>query len=293
MEFMNEPSLSVGDKRNTPQSGSADKLRSRWARLRERLRKTFPFLSGVLAALLALFLFNTFFPGAKPLTHSEVDAAISSAMASATPRPAEGVLVYQIIQPSLVWIETDGVDDAGKASRGLGSGVIFDQDGNILTSLHVVDGAPTINVTFADGTHSRAVIADAQPEMDIAVLQAATLPELFLPATLGNAGSLQVGDEAFVVGNPYGLYGSMSAGVISGFNRTFQPPGTNQTIEGLIQVDAAINPGNSGGPLLNRYGHVVGIVTGIINPTDESFFVGIGFAVPINVAAGGGGSPPY
>ena len=279
---MNEPSLSFGER-----------LRVRWARLRERVRKTFPFLSGVLAALLALFLFNTFFPGAKPLTPAEVNAAISSAMASATPKPADAVLVYQIIQPSLVWIEAEGVDEAGESSRGLGTGVIFDQNGSILTSLHVVDGAPAINVTFADGTHSRAVIADAQPEMDIAVLQAETLPELFLPATLGNAGSLQVGDDAYVVGNPFGLYSSMSAGVISGFNRTFQPPGTNQTIEGLIQVDAAINPGNSGGPLLNRYGHVVGIVTGIINPTDESFFVGIGFAVPINVAAGGGGSPPY
>ena len=286
---MNEPSLSVGDKRSSPM----DRLRSRWARLRERVRKTFPFLSGVLAALLALFLFNTFFPGAKPLTQSEVNAAISSAMASATPRPADAVLVYQIIQPSLVWIESEGVDEAGEASRGLGTGVIFDQNGSILTSLHVVDDAPAINVTFADGTQSRAVIADAQPEMDIAVLQAETLPELFLPATLGNAGSMQVGDDAYVVGNPFGLYSSMSAGVISGFNRTFQPPGTTQVIEGLIQVDAAINPGNSGGPLLNRYGHVVGIVTGIINPTDESFFVGIGFAVPINVAAGGGGSPPY
>ena len=279
---MKEPSLSVGEK-----------LQSRWARFRERVRKTFPFLSGVVAALLALFLFNTFFPGARPLTPAEVNAAISSAMASATPKPADGVLVYQIIQPSLVWIEAEGVGDAGETSRGLGSGVIFDQNGSILTSLHVVDGAPTINVTFADGTQSQAVIANAQPEMDIAVLQAETLPELFLPATLGNAGSMQVGDDAFVVGNPFGLYSSMSAGVISGFNRTFQPPGTNQTIEGLIQVDAAINPGNSGGPLLNRYGHVVGIVTGIINPTDESFFVGIGFAVPINVAAGGGGSPPY
>jgi S1-C subfamily serine protease len=279
---MKEPSLPVGEK-----------LRSRWARFRERVRKTFPFLSGVLAALLALFLFNTFFPGARPLSPAEVNAAISSAMASATPKPADAVLVYQIIQPSLVWIEAEGVGDAGETSRGLGSGVIFDQNGSILTSLHVVDGAPTINVTFADGTQSQAVIANAQPEMDIAVLQAETLPELFLPATLGNAGSMQVGDDAFVVGNPFGLYSSMSAGVISGFNRTFQPPGTNQTIEGLIQVDAAINPGNSGGPLLNRYGHVVGIVTGIINPTDESFFVGIGFAVPINVAAGGGGSPPY
>ena len=290
---MNEPSLSVRDKSNTPQSGSVDKFRSQWLRLRERARKSLPFLSGVLAALLGLFLYNSFFPGAKPLTQTEVNAAISSALASATPRPAFSTYVYQIIQPSLVWIEAEGVDASGESSRGLGTGVIIDAFGNILTSLHVVDGAPNIRLTFADGTQSAAVIAEAQPERDIAVLQAEILPAQFLPATIGNAGALQVGDEAYVVGNPFGLYSSMSSGVISGFNRTFQPPGTAQAIEGLIQVDAAVNPGNSGGPLLNRYGHVVGIVTGIINPTDESFFVGIGFAVPIDAAAGGGGSPPY
>lgn len=287
---MNEPSLSVGDKRSSP----VDKLRSRWAHLRERVRKMFPFVSGVLAALLALLLYNAFVPGARLLTQTEVNTAISNAMASATPRPPNGVLIYQIIQPSLVWIETEGAaDESGESSRGLGTGVIFDQNGSILTSLHVVADSPAINLTFADGTQSRAVIANAQPEMDIAVLQAETLPQQYLPATLGNAGALRVGDEAYVVGNPFGLYSSMSAGVISGFNRTFKPPGTDQTIEGLIQVDAAVNPGNSGGPLVNQYGHVVGIVTGIINPTEDSFFVGIGFAVPINVAAGGGGSPPY
>jgi S1-C subfamily serine protease len=254
----------------------------------------FPFFSGMLAALLALFLYNFFFPGSKPLTQDEVNAAISSAMASATPRPAYSQQVYQIIQPSLVWIESEGVAGAdGDAHTGLGTGVIISGFGDILTSLHVVDNSPGIRVTFADGTQSRAIIANAQPEKDIAVLQVETLPEQFLPATLGNAGALQVGDEAYVVGNPFGLYGSMSAGVISGFNRTFQPPGTNQTIEGLIQVDAAVNPGNSGGPLLNRYGHVVGIVTGIINPTEDSFFIGIGFAVPIDAAAGGAGLPPY
>ena len=253
-----------------------------------------PFASGVLAGLLALFLYNAFFPGARPLTQNEVNAAISSAMASATPRPSDAILVYQIIQPSLVWIETESLPDQnGETGGGLGTGVIFDQNGGILTSLHVVADSPNINLTFADGTQSRAVIASSQPEMDIAVLQAETLPQQFLPATLGNAGGLQVGDDAYVVGNPYGLYSSMSAGVISGFNRSFKPPGTGQLIEGLIQVDAAINPGNSGGPLLNKYGHVVGIVTGIINPTEDTFFVGIGFAVPINVAAGGGGSPPY
>jgi len=279
---MNEPSLSV-----------RDKVRDRLGRLRDRLKKAFPFLSGVAAALLALLIYSVLFPAAKPLTQKEMNAVVANALASATPRPAYSTQVYQIIQPSLVWIESDGADSNGDSHTGLGTGVIIDRAGNILTSLHVVEDSTNIRVTFADGTQSRAVVASAQPEKDIAVLQAETLPQLFLPATLGNAGALRVGDEAYVVGNPFGLYSSMSSGVISGFDRTFRPPGTNQAIEGLIQVDAAVNPGNSGGPLLNRYGHVVGIVTGIINPTDESFFIGIGFAVPIDVAAGGAGMPPY
>lgn len=105
---------------------------------------------------------------------------------------------------------------------------------------------------------------------------------------------MRVGDEVYVVGNPFGFYSSMSSGVISGFNRAFRPAGRESAIEGLIQFDAAANPGNSGGPLLNRSGHVIGIVTGLVNPTDENFFIGIGFAVPIDVAvSGGAGSPPY
>jgi S1-C subfamily serine protease len=279
---MNEPSLSV-----------SEKLRNRFMRLRERVRRMFPFISGVFAALLALFLYNFLFPGARPLTQSELNTVVSSAMASATPRPAYSSLVYQIIQPSLVLIEADSPGAGGEVHTGLGSGVIIDDAGDILTSLHVVANSPSIKVTFADGTQANATIVSAQPEKDIAVLQADLLPELFLPATLGNAGALRVGDEAYVVGNPFGLYSSMSSGVISGFNRRFQPPGTSQVIEGLIQVDAAVNPGNSGGPLLNRAGHVVGIVTGIINPTEDSFFIGIGFAVPIDAAAGGAGLPPY
>ena len=119
------------------------------------------------------------------------------------------------------------------------------------------------------------------------------LPEVLVPAVLGNPGSMRVGDEAFAVGNPFGLYGSMSSGVISGFNRTFQPTGSDQQIDGLIQIDAAVNPGNSGGPLLNRYGQVIGIVTALANPAKEDFFIGIGFAVPITVAGGGVGLPPY
>jgi S1-C subfamily serine protease len=201
--------------------------------------------------------------------------------------------VYQAIQPSLVLIQTEHDDENGEEERSLGTGVIVNDLGEILTSLHVVAGASKITLSFADGTQTEGAVVSEQPENDIAVLQPAVLPREWFPAVLGNPGAMQVGDEAYVVGNPFGLYGSMSAGVISGFNRTFSPQGTDVVIEGLIQFDAAANPGNSGGPLLNRSGHVIGIVTGIVNPTDESFFVGIGFAVPIGTAAGGGGSPPY
>ena len=247
----------------------------------------------MLAALLALFLYNTFSPGTKPLTQNQVSTAIFNAMASATPRPAYSEQVYKIIQPSLVWIQTEGASASGQAESGLGTGVIINRNGDILTALHVVNQATTINLVFADGTKSAAAVSHSLPQKDIAVLQAQNLPQPFLPATVGNARAMQVGDEAYVVGNPFGLYSSMSAGVISGFDRTFQPEGTHRIIDGLIQIDAAVNPGNSGGPLLNRYGQVVGIVTGIVNPTNESFFVGIGFAVPIDTAAGGAGLPPY
>jgi len=275
-------------------SAPNNKLHNRLQRFRARVRNSFPFISGVLAAFLALFLYNFLFPGTGQLTTEQVNNAIVSILASATPRPAYSAQVYQVIQPSVVLIKTDFQGETGDMEKGVGSGVIINDQGDILTSLHVVADATDILITFADGTESGGFVLASQPELDIAVLRAFLGPEVLVPATLGNPGSMRVGDEAFVVGNPFGLYSSMSSGVISGFNRAFRPPNTDQVIEGLIQVDAAINPGNSGGPLLNRSGHVIGIVTGIINPTEDSFFVGIGFAVPINVAAAGGaGLPPY
>jgi S1-C subfamily serine protease len=208
-------------------------------------------------------------------------------MASATPPPAFSALVYSHVQPSLVVIETHSASEDG-----LGSGVVVDDAGDILTALHVVSKATDIEVTFADGTHSPAKVTNTQPQNDIAVVKADKPTANLVPAVLGNPGALNVGDDAYVVGNPFGLYSSMTAGVISGFNRSFTPPDSGQKLQGLIQIDAAVNPGNSGGPLLNRYGQVVGIVTGLVNPTSEDVFIGIGFAVPINVAGGAVGSPP-
>lgn len=272
-----------------PPTPSAPSWRSRLNVLTGRVRRTLPFLGGVLATFLVLAAYNWFFPGPRALTQQDVNVAIADAMASATPPPSASSLVYQIIHPSLILIETERAGD----NDGLGSGVLVTELGDILTSLHVVADAEKITLTFADGTRTEGIVVAEQPENDIAVVRAFALPQVLVPATLGNPNALQVGDEAFVVGNPFGLYGSMSAGVISGFERRFKPETSAQALEGLIQVDAAINPGNSGGPLLNRYGQVVGIVTGIVNPTEQEVFIGIGFAVPIDVAGGAAGLPSY
>jgi S1-C subfamily serine protease len=223
----------------------------------------------------------------------QISTAVAQAMASATPAPAHSAQVYRAIQPSLVLIQTSAKGNGGSVDQGLGSGVLISDQGEILTALHVVNGATSIQVTFADGTKAKAQLASAQPENDIAVLQPDQLPELLVPAVMGNPNAVRVGDEAYVVGNPFGLYGSLSAGVVSGLGRRFQATGTTQAIEGMMQVDAAVNPGNSGGPLLNRNGQVIGIVVGILNPTENEFFIGIGFAVPITTAAGAGRGPQY
>ena len=267
--------------------------RQHWRRLVQRARGIALFALGMLAALAALLIYNTFVLMPRQLTENDVNHTVAQALASATPPPAISAQVYQVIRPSLVLIQTQLSDKDGKPEYGLGSGVIVDDSGDILTSLHVVADATEIKLTFADGTESTGQVAARQPEDDIAVVRADTPPSQLAPAVLGNPNAMNVGDEAYAVGNPFGLYSSMSAGVISGFNRTFEPTGSSQKLQGLIQIDAAVNPGNSGGPLLNRYGQVIGIVTGIVNPTDQNFFVGIGFAVPITIAGRAAGSPPY
>ncbi|GIK36532.1 MAG: hypothetical protein BroJett011_03650 [Chloroflexota bacterium] len=276
-----------------PSASQAELWRGRWQRLRPYIHSTAPFAAGVLAALVALVLYNILFPDPTQLTTREVNDSIVQALASATPPPAFSARVYQAIRPSLVFIETEVSDKDGEVDNGIGSGVVINDQGDILTSLHVVANASDIQLIFADGTESSAEVIATQPENDIAVLRARQLPGLLVPAILGNPRAMHIGDEAFAVGHPLGLYGSMSAGVISGLDRSFRPPDSKQRLNGLIQIDAAVNPGNSGGPLLNRDGHVVGIVAALVNPTEQDVFIGIGFAVPINVAVGAVGSPPY
>jgi S1-C subfamily serine protease len=260
---------------------------------RTRARRAAPFVGGVLATFVAIALYGAFNPAPHQLTPGDVSQTIASALASQTPGPAFSQVVYDAIRPSLVLVQTTTTDANGTAGQELGSGVVVDASGEILTALHVVADAKTIEVTFADGSKSSASISVRETASDIAVLQPATLPAGVGPATLGNPRGMQVGSDAYIVGNPFGLYGSLSAGVVSGLGRSFQEPNSNQVITGLIQVDAAVNPGNSGGPLLNRNGEVVGIVTGLVNPTKENVFIGIGLAVPIDVAGGAAGLPQY
>ena len=264
----------------------------RWRTAKVWLRRSWPFAVTAVIAFLGMLLYGVLYPDPIPLTNDEVDQIAVDVLASATPPPSYSSQVYQFILPSLVLIRTTGENEAGESGNGVGSGVIINDEAAILTAFHVVAGAEEIEIFYVDGNQTTAVLTNAQPENDIAVLLPAEPPEIIVPAVLGSPGAMRVGDEAYAVGNPLGLAGSMSAGVISGFDRSL-PINDELELTGLIQFDTAVNPGNSGGPLLNRNGQVIGIVTALANPSDQNFFIGIGFAVPINTASAAAGAPRY
>jgi S1-C subfamily serine protease len=259
----------------------------------QRRKKLWRLLGVVgICALLLLIALDTFRANQPRLSGTDVSTAVARALASATPPPSFASLVYQQVQPSVVLIQRFAGSKQGEPDSE-GTGVVVDQSGLILTALHVVQNAGRIVVTFADGSTSDATIFSQQPENDIAVIRVAQMSPTIPPAIMGDPGSLHVGDEAIVIGNPFGLVDSLSVGAISGIDRTFVATDTRHTYNNLIQFDASVNPGNSGGPLLDRNGEVVGIVTGLANPTKDNVFIGIGFAVPISSAGRALGEPPY
>jgi S1-C subfamily serine protease len=211
--------------------------------------------------------------------------------ATATPAPAPSASdaplgvpeVYRALLPSVVRIEADG-EGRPDTESAIGTGVIVNADGTVLTAAHVVAGADTITVAYADGTRSAAIVARADAQRDIAMLTPAKLPETVVPAALG--GGVAVGDDVVAIGNPLGLTASTTNGVVSGLDRATR--GKSGAMTGLIQFDAAVNPGSSGGPLINDKAQVVGIVVALANPTTAGTFIGIGFAVPIGAALGAG-----
>ena len=252
-----------------------------------RTRRTWLGAALVLLLVVATGLALSRSPEAPALTARDVDQQVARALESQAEKvgraPADATVAWSAIQPSLVLITSRGGGDAGS-----GAGVVVNLDGLILTALHVVEDADSITVTFADGTTSPARIATRQAQNDIATLVADELPQPVIPAVLG--AGVVVGAPVFAVGHPLGLANSLSAGVVSALDRSIRVD--EGRLEGLIQFDAAVNPGNSGGPLLNKAGQVVGIVTGLANPNDDGFFIGVGFAVPIATAGGAAGGPP-
>jgi len=256
-------------------------------------------------------------PVPAPPSAEAFTAAVEQSLAAIV-IPSQAARAQAIIAPSVVLVEADGDDAAsrtadadapgaregrGRASgspapdaapaRGIGTGVVIVDKGIILTNLHVVQGASTIRLTFADGTRSQARVIGTQPENDLAVLQALTVPDDLVAASLRSSSDLREGELVVAVGFPFGIGPSTSAGVVSGLKREYAGADGRRVIGNLIQFDAAANPGNSGGPLVNAEGEVVGIVTGILSPGAQRTFIGIGFAVPIEGAASAVGVPPF
>lgn len=274
---------------------------SRFRRLVKRLTGNQLYLLwsvvGLLALLLALSVSLSLRPAARKLTQSDINAAVLKTLETTT-LPSATAKAYDIISPSVVRVVGLGKAKGEKerkedADRSVGTGVVIVDKGVILTNLHVVQGAETIKVTFADGLESTATITGVQPENDLAVLQAQTIPDDMIAATMRSTSDLAPGDQVLAVGFPFGIGPSASSGVISGLHRTFRSPEGKQQMTNLIQFDAAANPGNSGGPLVTMDGQVIGIVTAIYNPNHQRTFVGVAFAVPIENAASAAGIPPF
>lgn len=278
-------------------------------------------------ALVGLYQFAQ--PAAQRLTQPQLNAAVNFALDERPRPPSVASVAYAKIIGSVV--EVNGFDPTGKKPDGkaddrlgdtpddgplppdlrsspaaeegvdedyhkrfsaVGTGVVINDRGTILTNLHVAAAAPSLRVVFADGTQSDALIVGAQPEHDLAVLQPDVLPDDLQPATLSSTANLRPGDDVLAVGFPFGIGPSATAGVVSGLKRQFGDEEGGRVLGNLIQFDAAANPGNSGGPLVNADGEVVGIVTAIVNPSGVRTFAGIGFAVPIENAMGGLGESP-
>ena len=167
------------------------------------------------------------------------------------------------------------------SDRAIGSGIVYDLGGHIITSNHVVDDYQKIRVVFHDGKSYSAMVTGTDPFADLAVIKVDADPQTFHPLPLGDSSKLRIGDEVIAIGSPFGLSGSLTSGIVSQLGRILNPPNIGSFyIQNVIKTDTAINPGNSGGPLLNDRGEVVGINTAIQTQTGE--FSGVGFAIPSN-----------
>lgn len=268
----------------------------RWHRVRQAIDRPWTRLLavGLAGLMLGALAQRHLQPPARALSQRDIDAAVLRTLEN-EPLPSPAAKAWEVIRPSLVKVRRLGPGKNGEPGEdiGVGSGVVVLESGLILTNLHVVAGADSIKVVFADGLESDADVVKVQPDQDLAVLQARTLPDDLPAATLKSTSDVRPGDTVVAAGFPFGIGPSVTSGVVSGLKREFRSPEGKQILTNLIQFDAAVNPGSSGGPLMTPEGEVIGIVTAVLNPTEQRVFVGIGFAVPIESAAAGAGMSPF
>ena len=186
--------------------------------------------------------------------------------------------IFEKTEASVVQVNVRAIDGTSNPGS-MGSGFVYSDDGYIITNNHVVDNAGKVTITFLDGESYIAKIIGTDADLDIAVLKVEIGSTYLQPIPIGDSSHLKVGEPITAIGNPFGLSGSMTSGIISQMGRLL-PQDSGYSIPDVIQTDAAINPGNSGGPLLNMKGEVVGMNTAIQSATGE--FTGVGFAVPSN-----------
>jgi 2-alkenal reductase len=238
----------------------------------------------------------------RDLNDAQVASQPTTPIARPTPLPAELIAdadaeelllinIYERVNPSVVNIvvtvgETDEEGNELFPTQGQGSGFIVDNKGHILTNNHVVEEAEGVEVTFFDGTTVPAEVIGQDPESDLAVIKVEVDEASLSPVVWGNSDKILVGQRAIAIGNPFGLEGSLTTGIVSALGRSL-PTATRFRIPEIIQTDAAINPGNSGGPLLNSEGEVIGVNSAIVprlSGFGERSFLGVGFAIPSNLA---------
>jgi S1-C subfamily serine protease len=208
------------------------------------------------------------------------NATTAAGVAAPAPSPGSFAAIYQQTVPGVVMISTEIARGGARSfSQAEGSGIVVDQQGDILTNAHVVAGATQIQVTFNDGHTVTAQVKGVDQSADLAVVKVSVSQDQLHPLAIGNSDTLQVGDTALAIGAPFGLQGSFTAGIISGLNRGTTAP-NGRALTGMIQTDAPINPGNSGGALLDGRGQLIGVNDSIQSPIEGN--VGVGFAIPIN-----------
>jgi 2-alkenal reductase len=255
----------------------------------------------VLAALAVAALACSFFPTAEVVAPTVEPAILPAAAPPAVvvEAPLEPLLapeglveLYKRVNPGVVTIYVFGPPHPANIPLGQGSGFVIDTEGHIVTNQHVVEGADEIEIDFASGFKAWATLLGTDPDSDLAVLKVEVPPTELVPIPLGDSDSVRVGEQVVAIGNPFGLSGTMTLGVVSAIGRVLQserpaPGGGAFSAGDLIQTDAAINPGNSGGPLLNLSGQVIGvnraITTDSFSASGSAVNSGVGFAIPINI----------